>query len=197
MRDLQECKAEVFRRSEKRIKEKKRHRRYALAVCVPVLLCVAVLSVYYYPEMKPTDINAEAVTTNPVNEMYTTMEGSHTAIELFAGSVSISGNGISLSYTSEETVEGIAQMLDQILLDAEKSDEDTLKDFATSESVSSGVNQSGKEREYKILVKRGDDTVAEYLLMGPVLRNQTTQEQIRMSGDALTELKDALGIPQD
>ena len=40
VRDLNECKAEVFRRSEKRIKERKRIRNRALALCIPLCLLI-------------------------------------------------------------------------------------------------------------------------------------------------------------
>lgn len=54
MRDLNECTAEVFRRSGERIKEMKRVRRRVLAVCVPLCFCVAVISVLalYQPVTK-------------------------------------------------------------------------------------------------------------------------------------------------
>ena len=40
VRSLDECKAEVFRRSEKRIKERKRIRNRALALCIPLCLLI-------------------------------------------------------------------------------------------------------------------------------------------------------------
>lgn len=42
MRDLKECTAEVFRRSEQKIKERRRKRGRVLAVCVPICLAAAV-----------------------------------------------------------------------------------------------------------------------------------------------------------
>ena len=42
MRDLQECQAEVFRRSEQRIKARKHRRNCIVALCVPLVLCLAV-----------------------------------------------------------------------------------------------------------------------------------------------------------
>ena len=42
MRDLQECTAEVFRRSEKRIR-RRRAGKAVVACCIPLALCVAVL----------------------------------------------------------------------------------------------------------------------------------------------------------
>lgn len=42
MRSLEECKAEIFRRSEEKIKQRKKMRNRVLATCVPVCLCVVI-----------------------------------------------------------------------------------------------------------------------------------------------------------
>lgn len=51
MRNLDECTAEVFRRGEKRIKERRRKRSRVLAVCIPVCLIAAVSSAIIFPPM--------------------------------------------------------------------------------------------------------------------------------------------------
>lgn len=57
MREIDECTAEVFRRSEKRIKEiKKKHSR-VLIVCVTLCLSVVVLMVALFPVMLPAEGN--------------------------------------------------------------------------------------------------------------------------------------------
>lgn len=197
MRDLQECQAEVFRRSEKRINEIKQRRKHALVACVPLALCLAVISVFAFPEMKPTDIHGEGVTTNPAYEMFATTAGNDVTLERFAGSVNISGKGISLSYTSEDTVQGIIQMLDQIVFDSEKNDVDQFRDFTINQDVSTGVCESNKKKGYKIFIKRNDETSAEYLLLGSLLIDQNTQKQFRMDEETYVALKNALGIPQN
>lgn len=45
MRSLEECRAEVFRRSEKRIRARRRRLR-TLMVCAPLVLCITALSVF-------------------------------------------------------------------------------------------------------------------------------------------------------
>ena len=45
MRNFEERKAEVFRRSENRIKERKRNRNRILAMCIPLCLVVTVWSI--------------------------------------------------------------------------------------------------------------------------------------------------------
>lgn len=47
MRDLNECQAEVFRRSEKRIKERKQHRKRILLACIPLVLCITLFSAFF------------------------------------------------------------------------------------------------------------------------------------------------------
>ena len=51
MRTFEERKAEIFRRSEMKIKERKRIRRYIAALCVPLCLTLAVLSVAVFPAL--------------------------------------------------------------------------------------------------------------------------------------------------
>lgn len=53
MREINECTAEVFRRSEKRIKERKRNRNRILAFCIPLCLIVTVWSIMILPAMMP------------------------------------------------------------------------------------------------------------------------------------------------
>lgn len=54
MRELNECKAEVFRRSDNRIKERRRKINRVLALCVPLCLILTIFSVTILPAMMPT-----------------------------------------------------------------------------------------------------------------------------------------------
>ena len=42
MRDLDTCKAEIFRRSEEKIKERSRMRRRVATLCAPLVLCLVI-----------------------------------------------------------------------------------------------------------------------------------------------------------
>ena len=53
MREINECTAEVFRRSEKRIKERKRNRNRILMCCIPFLICFTIFSAAILPAMMP------------------------------------------------------------------------------------------------------------------------------------------------
>ena len=69
MRNFEERKAEVFRRSEKRIKERKRNRNRILAMCIPLCLVLTIFSVMMIPGMLPvgTD-NAENETMGHISD---------------------------------------------------------------------------------------------------------------------------------
>lgn len=62
MRDINECRAEVFRRAENKIKERKRKRRRIFATCVPLCLIVVVLSVPMLAKMMSVDNENVAAT---------------------------------------------------------------------------------------------------------------------------------------
>ena len=55
MRNLEDCKAEVFRRSEERIKERKRKRNRVLACCIPLCLLLVAGGMYIRPLLEPVD----------------------------------------------------------------------------------------------------------------------------------------------
>ena len=55
MRNLEDCKAEIFRRSEERIKERKRVRKRVLACCIPLCLLLVAGGLYLRPLLEPMD----------------------------------------------------------------------------------------------------------------------------------------------
>lgn len=50
MRTLHECQAEVFRRSEERIRARRRA-AHALLVCLPLILCITAFSLFVLPDL--------------------------------------------------------------------------------------------------------------------------------------------------
>lgn len=51
MRELNELKAEIFRRSEEKIKERQRRRQRIVALCVPLCLCAVIVSALSLPRL--------------------------------------------------------------------------------------------------------------------------------------------------
>ncbi len=192
MRNLQECQAEVFRRSEERIKERKRRRKHILMVCLPLVLCLTVLSGFLLSNVglgKSTDAAA------PETFYAAAGEGITDGISVFIGSVEVSGNGLSHLYTSAEDVQGIIDFIDAIVKTPETNTLSESIDIIADQSTSITIQDDCSLNAYKILIKHSDGTSTEYTLMGPSLTNQVTRETFHMSENTYFALKDLLGIP--
>ena len=190
MRNFEERKAEVFRRSEKRIKERKQRRNHMLMACIPLVLCLTIFGAFLFPQMDDLKQAPESS-----NEQFSGAMGTDEDGGLFAGSVEVSGNGVSSYYTSVENVQGIMRLINGIMAVPETNDGDDLRDYITDESTSTDKNENYQESCYKIVVKRSDKTSTEYLLVGSVLIDQTTHQEYPVSEDDMKDLKNALGIP--
>ena len=68
MRNLEDCKAEIFRRSEERIKERKRNRNCVLACCIPLCLLLVTGGLYIRPLLEPIDECSKSGGTNKISD---------------------------------------------------------------------------------------------------------------------------------
>lgn len=68
MRNLEDCKAEVFRRSEERIKERKRTRNRVLACCIPLCLLLVAGGLYIRPLLEPVDESMKSGDTSMISD---------------------------------------------------------------------------------------------------------------------------------
>lgn len=104
MRTLDECKAEVFRRSEKIIRSRKVVRRCVIAACVPLALVLSVCLAMVVPAMMPASAEnemAEAPAMLDTAEKYT-----ENAIDTFptTESVTVVVEGVDYSVSGENAV---------------------------------------------------------------------------------------------
>lgn len=190
MRNLNECQAEVFRRSEKRIKERKQRRNHILMACIPLVLCITIFGAFVFPGMDSRNRAPESS-----DELYFGAMGTDAAAGLFVGSVEVSGNGISHYYTSVEDVQGIISLLNKIVAIPETNDGSGTDNGVAEDSASTDLKENYNDKGYKIIVKRSDGSIAEYLLVGSLLIDQTAEEEFHMGEDTCKDLKEALGIP--
>ncbi|MBQ8810593.1 MAG: hypothetical protein IJZ69_09725 [Bacteroidales bacterium] len=193
MRELHECQAEVFRRSEKRIKERRARRNHILMACIPLVLCLTIFGAFLFPQMDDLKQAPESG-----NEQYFGAMGTDTMGGVITGSVEVSGNGISSFYSTEEDVLEIMQLINGIVAIPEtESDGSDDRDYIADENHSTEQKENQKEKGYTILLKRGDGSSTEYLLLGSLLIDQTTQQEYPVREDTMKDLKNALGIPLD
>jgi len=109
MRTLENCKAEVFRRSEKRIKERKKTRNRVLTCCVSLCLLLAVGGFSIRPLFHPVD---ESVTTDGPTRIPDRVVGGtdvtlHSNVTKYPSVTVTEGTGsaaVSKNFTNMETV---------------------------------------------------------------------------------------------
>lgn len=70
MRNLYDCKAEIFRRSEQRIQKRRQNRRRILACCVPAVLCITVCAAMFLPVKKDGSEHFDGLTGGISLESY-------------------------------------------------------------------------------------------------------------------------------
>ena len=161
-----------------------------LMACIPLVLCLTIFGAFLFPQMDDFKQAPESS-----NEQFSGAMGKDEIGGLFAGSVEVSGNGVSSYYTSAENVQGIMRLINGIVAVPETNDGDDLRDYITDESTSTDANENYQENCYKIVVHRSDGTSTEYLLVGSRLIDQNTQQEFPVSEDTMKDLKNALGIP--
>jgi hypothetical protein len=113
---------------------------------------------------------------------------------LFAGTVEVSGHGISHSYSSNQDVQQILGLINDIVANPEDDYDESHRGFSVNESLVADVNEK-KDKSYKILVRHSDGTETKYLLAGNMLIDQSTLEKFHMDEATCFALKHALGIP--
>ena len=102
MRELDECTAEVFRRGEQRLKERRRKRARVLALCVPVCLIAALYSVMRFSALMPTGElgNRAPVSEEAAGSVPESLADPYATVEDFTFSLTWGCYGIS-SYDSK------------------------------------------------------------------------------------------------
>ena len=212
MRDLMECQAEVFRRSEKRILERKQRRNHILMACVPVVLCGALL--FALKPMMPSDQKTEQENTTQQDSTGRPESDGMMA----ANSVAVIGSGFSNNVTMLEDFQMITGILESVTTDSGDRNNATTDDplygdalipdgagdrnnvttndplFGDASYVDGAAPMSGG---YLVTVIGEDGTETVYRLDGLSLVNQTTNERFLMDAETGSLLNNALGIPQD
>ena len=197
MRNFEERKAEVFRRSENRIKERKRNRNRILALCVPLCLILTVMSVTMLPSMLSIgDKNSAA-------DELGNMAGATENGAVWTMQVELLGKDDSLQ---SSVLNGDANAVTQIYYTIESAfvsagENETpaagQESVATSDKDNENYSQSGTttlSSGYKITFNTDKDTKAIYILDGNTLTNVQTNEKVTLSEDQRSQILNELGI---
>ena len=197
MRELHECQAEVFRRSEKRIKERKQRRNHILMACIPLVLCITLLGAFLFPGATPEDPSFNGSAGGGLTE--------EKFESLSCPIVKITVTGGNFSQTYKE-VEDLLLISDQLYSYGSRGSE-------TNGTTDDGIASEGEDRKenaddvsgsdadsaniaYTITLITHEGVKTEYQLVGKTLKNLTTKQTYNLSQTQVNELYELLGIPQ-
>lgn len=193
MRTIMECQAEVFRRSKKRMKTRRQRRIRTLLTCIPMVLCVCVLSVFLMRERAreaPEDaLILESGVGGLSQDGYSDYSG---------GVVKITVTGKNFSKTFTDT-QSLAQISEKLFLCGTKTPESNSTAGGglpeETEHIYTGTAADSANKGYTITLVTPEGKNTEYCFAGNTLTNLTSNQAKMLSAKQVKELKDLLGIP--
>ena len=205
MRELNECTAEVFRRSEQRIRERRRKRSCVLALCIPACLIVTVWSTAVLPSMMP-DLHADY--SQAEGEMAGSAPESpfcpYAAVEIQAAGVFPEEHDGKV--TDRLTVAEIFDAVNSFFADADGNNRDGSGNLQNSDNLPAAEDNAGDcQSEPASTDRRKDCTItftaenglqAVYHLSGNALVNVSTNETVFLSEDQTAGLLAVLGLAE-
>ena len=198
MRNFDERKAEIFRRSENRIKERKRNRNRILALCVPLCLIVTVWSIMILPAMMPaskSDNNA-----GEGMDIMGSVDG--TAAAYVRVEVMSTGTATQSAILKDDADE-VAQIYYTVQSSfvnsgggnkesaKEEAEDDALTDENKDYSQSGTTNLSSG---FRIIFSTENGAQTIYSLSGDKLINETTKQETILAEDQRSNLLNMLGL---
>lgn len=193
MRELNECTAEVFRRSEKRIKERKRNRNRVLALCVPVILIAAVWSAMSLPGMMPEGgtLGNDRFTGESAGNAPESVHCPYTSAE-------IQEAGRREEVTDRPAVAELFDAVDSLFAEAAGNGQQINGNLPAEETNGNQnlTDSAGSPKTCTITFTAEDGSRAMYRLSGNTLVNAETTETIILSDSQIAGLLSALGLTE-
>lgn len=197
MRNFEERKAEVFRRSEKRIKERKQRRNHILMACIPLVLCITLLGAFLFPGATPEDPRFNGSAGGGLTEE------KFESLSCPIAKITVTGGNFSQTY---KEVEDLLLISDQLYSYGSRGSE-------TNGTTDDGIASEGEDRKehaddiygnvtdhsnvaYTITLVTHEGVKTEYRLAGKTLENLTTKQTYHLSQTQVNELYELLGIPK-
>lgn len=198
MREINECTAEVFRRSEKRIKERKRNRNRILAFCIPLCLIVTVWSIMILPAMMPaskSDNNA-----GEGMDIMGSVDGTAAAyVRVEVMSIGTATQSAILKDDADEVAQIYYTVQSSFVNSGggnkesakEEAEDDALTDENKDYSQSGTTNLSSG---FRIIFSTENGAQTIYSLSGDKLINETTKQETILAEDQRSNLLNMLGL---
>ena len=198
MREINECTAEVFRRSEKRIKERKRNRNRILAFCIPLCLIVTVWSIMILPAMMPA--NKSDNNAGEGMDIMGSVDGTDTAfVRVEIMSIGTATQSTILKDDADEVAQIYYTVQSSFVSSGEgnkesandKAEDDALTEENKDYSQSGTTNLSSR---FRIIFTTENGAQTVYSLSGDKLINETTKQETILTKDQRTNLLNMLGL---
>lgn len=193
MRELNECTAEVFRRSEKRIKERKRNRNRILALCIPFCLIVTVWSVLTIPAMLPTNDKAMSAEENTgIVGSVNFSTAAFVQVEIETGTTAQS---TILKDDANEVAQIYYMMQSSFVTAGEGADE--AKDNAMSnveENKNFSQTANAAASGYKVIFTAENGVKTVFIITKDTLIDESTGRKVTLTEERRSEILTALGL---
>ena len=188
--------AEVFRRSEKRIKERKRNRNRILMCCIPLLICITVFSTAILPAMMPAK-KGENLSDN-CSDMAGNADGTNVAyVSVEVINVGTATQSSILKDDADEVAQ-IYYTLQSSFVNSGGDNKESVNDMEDDGLVEDNkdFSQSGTTNlssEFRIIFTTENGSQTIYSLSGYKLINETTKQETLLTADQLSNILDTLG----
>ena len=203
MRELNECKAEVFRRSDNRIKKRRRSVNRVLTFCIPLCLVLTIFSVVMIPGMLPvgTD-NAENESIGFVSDGTADEDGADGAVGSLDDSkthnyvsVTVKDGSYSNKFTESSTVNVVFHNIYEIL-EANGGYRDITDESGTGtgDNIEDATDANAKVGCIIITLTSVDGTERVFLLDDLTLYDQAFKKEITLTTAQCNDLLVALEL---
>ena len=192
MRSFEERKAEVFRRSENRIKEHRKNRNRALAVCIPLCLIITVWSVTVLPAMLPVNNkNSDVAAERTENTSDATYYSKNEYVRIETKNSTAEDQTAILKKDPEEIAEAY-RLVQSMLNGNEQNDNHRTEDHEQQQTAGGNANKAASA--YKITFTATDGNQTCYMLNDHVLIDIGTNKETVLTEEQYVQLLQALGV---
>lgn len=192
MRSFEERKAEVFRRSENRIKERRKARSRALAVCIPLCLIITVWSVTVLPAMLPVNNkNSGLAAERAENTSDATYYSKNEYVRIETKNSTAEDQTAIIKNDPEEIAEAY-RLVQSMLNGNEQNDHHRTEDHEQQQTAGGNANKAASAYKITFTATDGDQTC--YMLNDHVLIDIGTNKETVLTEEQYVQLLQALGV---
>ena len=191
MRSFEERKAEVFRRSENRIKERRKARSRALAVCIPLCLIITVWSVTVLPAMLPVNNKNSGAAAECTENISGASNSQNEYVRIETKNSTAEDQTAIIKNDPEEIAEAY-RLVQSMLNGNEKNDIHRTEDHEQQQTAGGNANKAASA--YKITFTATDGGQTCYILNDHVLIDIGTNKETVLIEEQYVQLLQALGV---